>query len=589
MKVRHKSNRDILVRYPDARRHMEFPAFDLTPEKYSALALLVVQKFLNHARPKELTTFGYVKGHLTRSSKEQPKVVFALDFIMRNILGFQHVLAVKLGTRISKFPVSKDHTRSMICWGREHFKNHETLEIDPQQSVSTVDVVGPEWPSYNYMQILMSTEEDHDIADIPGELMDEFGPSDRPPEEEIAEAESPTSRLSTIQEGSNEEGSNFLTQLPKQNLPTYLVGYVDEELWQDLDDNAQYFIEEHAAIHYLQDQAPDDYSDKHPYDDNYIPQAPDPSASVDCQIWLGSMTDLLSQPTDVPKQNKEGFGPMIDEHGRQYIAIDFNDANLITPRKVQADESAVLHIFLNSIEERKAVIEKDNDVLTKEEEREHRKEVATAVYEELKTWILHNCFRREQRRGATNILDVKWVLKWKWIPVKDKSGTTRYSRMIRARLTQRGFKDLDKGNLQTFSGTASRLAQKLIVSEVCVRQDQHWDMWTVDVRKAFLKGISYEELAAATGEPLRVVNFELDPESVEILRMFPGFEDFDPTMEVLSNIRPGTGNVDAPRCFGMKLDQAFQPFGAKSCIHDGHVRVRKQSNNNLNRKGKSYI
>ena len=130
------------------------------------------------------------------------------------------------------------------------------------------------------------------------------------------------------------------------------------------------------------------------------------------------------------------------------------------------------------------------------------------MYEELKTWISHNCFRRHRRRVATNILDVKWVLKWKWIPVKDKSGATRYVRVIRARLTQRGFKDLDKGNLQTFSGTASRLAQKLIVSEVCVRQDQHWDMWTVDVRKAFLKGISYEELAAATGEPLRVVNFE---------------------------------------------------------------------------------
>ena len=72
-------------------------------------------------------------------------------------------------------------------------------------------------------------------------------------------------------------------------------------------------------------------------------------------------------------------------------------------------------------------------------------------------------------------------------------------------------------------------------------------MWTVDVRKAFLKGISYKELAEATGEPLRVVNFELDPESVEILRRFPGFEDFDPTTEVMSNIRPGTGNVDAPR------------------------------------------
>ena len=106
-------------------------------------------------------------------------------------------------------------------------------------------------------------------------------------------------------------------------------------------------------------------------------------------------------------------------------------------------------------------------------------------------------------------------------------------------------------------------------------------MWTVEVKKASLKGISYSELAAATGEPLRVVNFELDPESVEVLRRFPGFEDFDPMTEVLSNIRPGTGNVDAPRCFGMKLDQAFEKFCANSCVHDRHVRVRRQPINRL--------
>ena len=77
------------------------------------------------------------------------------------------------------------------------------------------------------------------------------------------------------------------------------------------------------------------------------------------------------------------------------------------------------------------------------------------MYDELKTWISHDCFRRHPRRGATNILDVKWVVKWKWITVKDKNGVTRQIRVIRARLTQRGFKDFDKGNLQTFSGTAS--------------------------------------------------------------------------------------------------------------------------------------
>ena len=79
------------------------------------------------------------------------------------------------------------------------------------------------------------------------------------------------------------------------------------------------------------------------------------------------------------------------------------------------------------------------------------------------------------------------------------------------RLTRRGVKDIDKGNLVTFSGTATRLAQKLAVSEACCHQnyknkEENWRLSTVDVKKAFLEGIAYEELAELTGELLRVVN-----------------------------------------------------------------------------------
>ena len=52
VKVRHKGNRDILVKYPDARRHMEFLAFDLTSDNAKTSALRVIQDFLNFARPK---------------------------------------------------------------------------------------------------------------------------------------------------------------------------------------------------------------------------------------------------------------------------------------------------------------------------------------------------------------------------------------------------------------------------------------------------------------------------------------------------------------------------------------------------------
>ena len=62
---------------------------------------------------------------------------------------------------------------------------------------------------------------------------------------------------------------------------------------------------------------------------------------------------------------------------------------------------------------------------------------------------------------------------------------------MRMRMTQRGFKDVDADSLQVFSGTSSRLSQRIVVSEYVV---ETWRMTTLDVKKAFLKGVTYEEL-----------------------------------------------------------------------------------------------
>ena len=61
---------------------------------------------------------------------------------------------------------------------------------------------------------------------------------------------------------------------------------------------------------------------------------------------------------------------------------------------------------------RTAVVEREDDLLTKEDMYKYPKEVASASLEELQTWIDHDCFRRKSRRGARNILDVRWVVKW---------------------------------------------------------------------------------------------------------------------------------------------------------------------------------
>ena len=132
-------------------------------------------------------------------------------------------------------------------------------------------------------------------------------------------------------------------------------------------------------------------------------------------------------------------------------------------------------------------------------------------------------------------------------------------------------------NLTTYSGTTSRLCQRLVVSEAVIRG---WPMAAIDVRKTLLKGITYKELAAMTGEPERNVNFELDAKSARVIRQFKGFEDFDPTTEVLHNLKTGTGCVDAPRLWDMKLTLCTNgKFGARPTTFDKQLIVRHQRGN----------
>eukprot|EP00971_Amphidinium_carterae_P302766 6015957-Amphidinium_carterae.1 len=63
------------------------------------------------------------------------------------------------------------------------------------------------------------------------------------------------------------------------------------------------------------------------------------------------------------------------------------------------------------------------------------------MLEELQRWLHYKCFSRAPRTATKNIVDVRWVLKWKLQgqpPV----------RKLRARLTVRGFRDHDADWLQ---------------------------------------------------------------------------------------------------------------------------------------------
>ena len=130
-------------------------------------------------------------------------------------------------------------------------------------------------------------------------------------------------------------------------------------------------------------------------------------------------------------------------------------------------------------------------------------------------------------------------------------------------MTIRGFKDVDKNDVDRYAGTSSKLSQKVIVSEAILRG---WDLCTTDISKAFLQGVTCEELAALTGEPVREVNFYLPAYNISMLKQVPGFETFDAQTEVLHCDKPGTGSVDAPRAFSVKLKRLLTKEGKMAVV-----------------------
>ena len=109
------------------------------------------------------------------------------------------------------------------------------------------------------------------------------------------------------------------------------------------------------------------------------------------------------------------------------------------------------------------------------------------MLDELTRWLNLGSFERMPNRSATNVIDARWVLKWK--DVKGK-------RIIQARLVVLGFKDTQASQLATFAGTTTRWGQRLVNS---VAAQHGWTLFTADVSQAFLRGLTFEQAAKLKG------------------------------------------------------------------------------------------
>ena len=141
-----------------------------------------------------------------------------------------------------------------------------------------------------------------------------------------------------------------------------------------------------------------------------------------------------------------------------------------------------------------------------------------------------------------NIMTSRFVAKWKVTVAPDGTRT----RIIRMRMALRGFQHWYAHLHETYSGTATRVSQRILCSETACRKD--WVLITVDIDKAFLQGMTYKELQEVTGEPERFVYFVLPTGSASVLRLIPGYEDCDERYECTTcNRYEGTAQSIQPQ------------------------------------------
>ena len=221
-------------------------------------------------------------------------------------------------------------------------------------------------------------------------------------------------------------------------------------------------------------------------------------------IELGRSATYLTQPPEVitAKEAKDAAYLMnqakrytedIAEIELPYELLDAETRTLLG-RQPQPDEIIVLYADRNSGGQTH-VIERDTPNLTPAECKQHAVELDKAMAKEWASWNEHASFEPRLRSKANNVIDARWVHKWKYVDGK---------KIIKSRLCVRGFKDVQGKSVTTSASTASRWGQRMVVSAAV----QHgWEVSLADVSTAFLRGMDFDELCKYTGEEKREVCF----------------------------------------------------------------------------------
>ena len=93
------------------------------------------------------------------------------------------------------------------------------------------------------------------------------------------------------------------------------------------------------------------------------------------------------------------------------------------------DDYYVVRVYLSGVKQ--TVVERKDNIISREEALQHEEACNQAMLDELKRWLNLGAFERVSKKHASNVIDARWVFKWKQVDDKWR---------IQARLVVRGFR-----------------------------------------------------------------------------------------------------------------------------------------------------
>lgn len=90
--------------------------------------------------------------------------------------------------------------------------------------------------------------------------------------------------------------------------------------------------------------------------------------------------------------------------------------------------------------------------------------------------------------------------------------------------------------------------------------EKGWHLFTADVSRAFLRGLTFAEVAKLKDEVIRIIQSTMPPGGVPIFQQLPGHCDVNPIVEVLEMLRCELGLKDALRLWNKVLRALIESF-----------------------------